>query len=423
MKRACLLALILALLLGAGGCALRLDRAEPVPPPQEELGPAPVDPDPAPVDPDPAPVDPDPAPVQPDPAPPTGEDLLKARAQEIMAGMTLEEKIGQMFFARRPASDTAEKMAEYQLGGYLLFLRDFQTAGGGWLTAEQLAASLEGDRAEAKIAPFFGVDEEGGTVARASRNPNLFSGGRAPSPRSVAEAGGEAALAEETFAKNSTLLLHGINVNFAPVADVATDPAAFMYQRAVGESAEETARLVETMVAWMKQCRVNGELRQIGVVLKHFPGYGNCGDTHTGAITDDRPYEQFEQEDFLPFAAGIAAGADAVLVSHNTVTCMDPDLPASLSPEVHRILREELGFDGVIMTDDLAMGAVTAYDVSGEAAVLAIAAGNDMLVTTDFEGQIAQVALALEDGTLTEQRLDESVLRILLWKLRLGVIE
>ena len=413
MKANRIVALFLALLLaaGAGACALRLEQAAPKPPAQETA--APAQPDPV----------PDPAPAAPNPAPPTGEELLTARARELLADMTLEQKIGQMFFARRPAKDTAEKMAEYQLGGYLLFLRDFQTAGGGWLTAEQLAAALESDRAEAKIAPFFGVDEEGGTVARASRNPKLFPGGKALSPRAVAASGGESALLEDAVNKNSALLLLGLNVNFAPVADVATDPAAFLYARAVGENAEETARLVETMVAGMKQCRVNGELRQIGAVLKHFPGYGNCGDTHIGAVTDDRPYEQFQQADFLPFAAGIAAGADAVLVSHNTVTCMDPDLPASLSPEVHRILREELGFDGVIMTDDLAMGAVTAYDVSGEAAVLAIAAGNDMLVTTDFEGQIAQVALALEDGTLTEQRLDESVLRILIWKLRLGVIE
>ena len=408
------IALLLALLLVAGGCSLRLEKAEPSPPAQESFVPA---------EPDPAPDEPDPVPAEPDPAPPTGEELCAARAQEILDGMTLEEKIGQMFFARRPAGGTAEKMAEYQLGGYLLFLRDFQTAGGGWLTAGQLPAALEADRAAAKIAPFFGVDEEGGTVARASRNPNLFAGGKAASPRSIVAAGGEGALMEDTAAKNSTLLLYGINVNFAPVADVATDPAAFMYQRAVGESPQETARLVELMVGWMKQCRVNGELRQMGAVLKHFPGYGNCGDTHTDAVTDERPYEQFVQADFLPFSAGIGAGADAVLVSHNTVVCMDPDLPASLSPEVHRILREELGFEGVIMTDDLAMGAVRAWDAAGEAAVLAILAGNDMLVTTDFEGQIAQVALALEDGTLTEERLDESVLRILIWKLRQGVIE
>ena len=100
---------------------------------------------------------------------------------------------------------------------------------------------------------------------------------------------------------------------------------------------------------------------------------------------DERPYETFETSDFLPFQAGIQAGADAVLVSHNIVTSMDGSLPASLSPAVHQILRDTLGFDGVILTDDLAMDAVAQYAQDGSAAVLAVQAGNDMVLTTDFE--------------------------------------
>ena len=109
-------------------------------------------------------------------------------------------------------------------------------------------------------------------------------------------------------------------------------------------------------------------------------------------------------------------------VCHNTVQCMDPDRPASLSPEVYRILREEVGFSGVILTDDLLMEAVAVYDENGDAALMAITAGADMVVTTDYEKEFARVRRALDEGELDEARLDESVLRILKWKLRQGVI-
>lgn len=113
----------------------------------------------------------------------------------------------------------------------------------------------------------------------------------------------------------------------------------------------------------------------------------------------------------------------AVLVSHNIVNCMDPDLPASLSPEVHRILREDLGFDGVVMTDDLDMGAVKTYAAGGNAAVLALQAGNDLVVTTDYRTQIPRVIQAVKDGELAESIVDDACLRVLRWKLELGLLE
>ena len=157
-------------------------------------------------------------------------------------------------------------------------------------------------------------------------------------------------------------------------------------------------------------------------MLKHFPGYGNNVDTHTGIALDERPYETFQTSDFLPFTAGIQAGADAVLVSHNIAAAMDETLPASLSPAVHQVLREELGFDGVILTDDLAMDAVAQYAQDGSVAVLAVQAGNDMIVTTDFETQIPQVVAAVEDGVISEERIDQSVARVLAWKYDLGLL-
>ena len=137
---------------------------------------------------------------------------------------------------------------------------------------------------------------------------------------------------------------------------------------------------------------------------------------------DERPYEWFKNSDFLPFQGGIQAGAPFVLVSHNVVTCMDADYPASLSGVVHTILREDLGFTGVILTDDLAMDAVKAYAADGSAAVLALQAGNDMLVTTDFETQYDQVLTAVKYGTLDESLIDAACTRVLLAKRQLGLL-
>ena len=160
----------------------------------------------------------------------------------------------------------------------------------------------------------------------------------------------------------------------------------------------------------------------IGSVLKHFPGYGNNVDTHTGIAIDKRDYETFQNNDFLPFKAGFDAGAPFVLVSHNIVECMDDKLPASLSEEVHRILRNQLGFNNLIITDDLSMDAITTYTGDEAAAVLAVEAGNDMLCCTNYKEQIAAVISAVKSGKIAEGRIEESVLRILQTKYDMGII-
>lgn len=343
----------------------------------------------------------------PEPEPDPKEQAIEA----VLSGMTLDEKVGQMFFVRCPERGAEEKISAYHLGGYLLFLRDFKDASGEWLTAEGFTEKLEAYQEAAAIPLFIGVDEEGGSVARASRNPNLFSE-KFKSPQALFAENGWIAICDDAAYKNRNLLSYGINVNFAPVADVSTNPADFIYDRSLGRDAEATAEYVETVVS----------ASTIGCVLKHFPGYGNNADTHTGVAIDERPYEQFLAEDFLPFRAGIVAGAGSVLVSHNVVKCMDEDFPASLSREVHRILREELEFEGVILTDDLAMDAVEAYAADGSVAVLSVLAGNDMIVTTDFETQIPLVIDAVRTGVIQESMVDDAVRRVLAWKYDLGLL-
>ena len=198
----------------------------------------------------------------------------------------------------------------------------------------------------------------------------------------------------------------------------ATDKTQETPEQAEGTTpAPETADYVESVVSAMAQSG-------IGSVLKHFPGYGDNADTHTGIARDGRPLETFLESDFLPFQAGLAAGGDttAVLVSHNIVFCMDEGLPASLSPAVHEVLRRELDFDGVVMTDDLAMKAVADYAGDGAVAVMALEAGNDLLVTTDYRAQIPRVLEAVENGGLPEETVDGACRRVLRWKQALGLI-
>lgn len=344
-----------------------------------------------------------------------------AWVESTRSAMTAEEKVGQLFFARCPASEQTRLAAEYYLGGYLLFGRDFKDAAGTWLTEDQLKQIIQSYQDVSAVPMLIGVDEEGGTVVRASRNPNLFEDPcKSPQWLDKHQSTEHNVFASDIWEKNNNLSRFGINVNFAPVCDVSTDPNSFIYDRTLGKDAAATAEYVAAVISGSSGAQIG-----IGTVMKHFPGYGDNADTHEGMAVDERPLETFRSSDFLPFQAGIDAsdGTTAVLVSHNIVTCMDPDRPASLSPAVYRILREELGFDGPALTDDLAMKAITKFSGEDSPAVLAIAAGCDMVVTTDFQGQIPQVLAALEDGRLSQERVDEAVSRVLGWKYDLGLIE
>lgn len=342
----------------------------------------------------------------------TSEELREKRVDALLSSMTLEEKVGQLFFVRCPADSAAEDVRTYHLGGYILFGRDTRDK-----TADDLIQTIQRYQDAASIPLLIGVDEEGGTVVRVSANSHLRSS-KFKSPQKLFAAGGMEAVTADAHEKDVLLRALGFNVNLAPVADVSTSSSDFIYARAFGQDAEATADYVSQVAS---QMTADG----MGSVLKHFPGYGNNVDTHTGAAVDRRPMETFETSDFLPFAAGVQAGGGltAVLVSHNTMTCVDDTLPASLSPAVHELLREYLDFDGVVMTDDLAMDAVAAYARDGAVAVMALEAGNDLIITTDYRTQIPKVVEAVESGGLEESLIDEACARVLRWKSALGLLE
>ena len=326
----------------------------------------------------------------------------------LLDTMTLEQKVGQMFLARCPEEYAPELASQYQLGGYLLFARDFEDR-----SHEQVADTIAGYQSAVSIPMFIAVDEEGGTVNRVSRNPLLRPEPFA-SPKDLYQQGGLQRIVEDTKEKCSLLSGLGINLNLAPVCDLSQDPDDFIYHRSFGQDARHTASYVREVVQTMTHSRM-------GSALKHFPGYGGNVDTHTGIAYDHRPCETFQSEDFLPFRAGIESGAGMVLVSHNVVVCMDDRLPASLSPEVHRVLREELGFGGVILTDDLVMDGAGEFGSAEEIAVLAVQAGNDLLCSSEFELQIPAVLDAVRSGKIPMEQIDRSVLRILRLKQSLGL--
>lgn len=330
-------------------------------------------------------------------------------AQTLLASMTLQQRVGQLFLARCPVSNAVQDIETYHLGGFVLFSRDFDGE-----TPDSIRKTIESYQSAASIPMLIAVDEEGGTVTRVSRY-SAFRERPFPSPRKLYSEGGlEYVISTE---QEKSLLLHGlgINVNLGPVCDITTEKGAFMYDRSLGQDPEITADFVRSVVDVMTE---NG----IGSVLKHFPGYGNNTDTHVGIAVDERTLEELESNDLVPFQAGIAANCGAIMVSHVFINAIDPNIPATLSPSVHTYLREVMDFDGVIVTDDLSMEAITDLYGVGEAAVLAVLAGSDLLCVTEYTVQYNAVLQAVEEGRISEEQINEAVLRVLRWKIELGLL-
>ena len=329
--------------------------------------------------------------------------------KKMIVNMTLEEKVGQMFMVRTPLENGAELASKYHLGGYILFSRDFEGK-----TKDEVVSNIKSYQDASTIPMLIGVDEEGGSVVRISKYKE-FRDTPFASSQEIYAASGFDGIRNDTLDKAEFLKDLGINVNFAPVADVSTNSSDYIYARSFGQNATLTSEYVSTVVNAMNEAG-------IGSVLKHFPGYGSNLDTHTGISIDNRSLDSFKESDFLPFEAGIDAGVDMVLVSHNIITSVDPDNPASLSKNVHEILRNDLNFDGVIITDDLYMDAISGYLGNEDAAVKAVLAGNDLICTTDFETQIPAVIEAVRGGIVSEEQIDMAVYRILKLKSNLNII-
>ena len=332
-----------------------------------------------------------------------------AKATKKVSAMSLNEKVGQMFLVRCPQTNAVKDIKSYHLGGFVLYGADFSNK-----TATNVISKIKSYQGASSIPMVMAVDEEGGTVVRISSNP-LLAAHKFLSPQAIYAKGGLNAIRSDTLNKAKMLKKYGINLNLAPVADVSVNPSDYIYKRALGKPAAETGKYVATVVKAMQASGLSS-------TLKHFPGYGNNVNTHTGISIDKRPYSTFEKSDFVPFEDGINANAESILVSHNIVNCMDKSTPASLSPAVHRILRNTLHFTGIIMTDDLSMDAIKDYTHNTDPAVKAVLAGNDMLMIDNFTVGYNAVIKAVKTGMISQQQLNDAVCRILAWKYAMGII-
>lgn len=344
-------------------------------------------------------------PTQPPTQPRQPEDPVEVLLQRL----SLEQKVGQMFLARCPESGAAEAVAQYGLGGLLLFGRDFAGE-----TPGTMRSKIQGYQAAATLPLLIAVDEEGGTVTRVS-SYTAFRSSPFASPRELYSQGGMDAVLSAEAEKAQLLAGLGINVNMAPVCDIATEPGAFMYKRSLGQSPEITGQFVSGAVRTMQE-------QGVAAVMKHFPGYGNNADTHVGIARDPRSLSELESRDTQPFYDGIATGGGAILVSHNIVEALDAQNPASLSPAMHRYLRLAMGFGGVIITDDLSMDAIAKQYGVEEAAVLAVLAGNDLLCSTEYRTQYSAVLDACRSGRIPEETVNQAVYHVLAWKQSMGIL-
>lgn len=358
-----------------------------------------------------------PAPT-PTPEPTPTPDPVLTRAEELLAGMSLREKLCQLMIVRpevltgeSPVTAAGETtrlaLEQYPVGGLIYSVDNL-------VTQEQTREMIENTQSYSKIPLIISADEEGGNVGRL-----MYKLGTTfiHSMYSYKDMGEDTAY-QNALTIGTDMVSCLFNTDFAPVADVWTNPAnTVMGDRAYSDEFGQASELVAAAVRGFTES---------GVIccVKHFPGHGDTStDTHEGAAVVDKSLEELRGGEFLPFEAGIEAGVDMVMVGHITVTAVD-DEPATISHEVITgLLREELGWDGVVVTDSLDMGALAGYEI-GEVCVKYLKAGGDiMLGIPDLAAALTALETAVTEGRLTEQRIDESALRVLMLKLSHGIAE
>lgn len=351
-------------------------------------------------------------------------DPIQSQAEGLLREMSLRDKVLQMCIVTpeqlagvegpvTQCGDTSRQAIQANpVGGIIYFADNLQSR-------EQCADMISGLQEASPLGLFISVDEEGGTVARLGNNPAMGT----TSFGDMADIGASGD-PEQAYQVGATigddLGALGFNLDFAPVADVYSNPQnPVIGRRAFSSDPQVAAEMVEACVEGFED---SGML----CTLKHFPGHGDTDtDSHYGAARSDKTLEELETCEFVPFQAGIQAGADLVMVGHISLPQVTgEDTPACLSQDiVTGLLRQQLGFEGLAVTDSLSMQAITDAYTPGETAVLAIQAGMDLLLMpADLEEAVNGVLEAVESGDLTQQRIDESVLRILSIKLEQGII-
>ena len=326
------------------------------------------------------------------------------KAKEIVNKMSLEEIVGELYMVHH-TSKSLEDVEKYHLGGLVLFGEAFKNK-----TKDEVINMINNLQQKASIPLLLGVDEEGGTVVRISSNKNLRSSAFL-SPRTLYNEGGFTLIKEDNIEKNNLLKLLGININLAPVLDISNDKNDYIYSRSIGLSPKLTGDFAITIIESSKESGIVN-------VLKHYPGYSKNKDTHKSSSIDTRTISEVE-DDLIPFKMAIDNGAEAIMISHNTVTALDDKNPASISIDNHNYLRSTLNFKGMIITDALNMGATADIESMG---IKSILAGNNILVTKNYARDIKEIFDNVSNGNLSNKYLECLVIKIIEWKIEMGLI-
>ena len=326
------------------------------------------------------------------------------KAEEILKNMTRNEKIGQIFLPAYTLSTADELIKKYSPGGFVVFEYSIQNH-----TEEQLINEFQQRKNISKIPLIFSVDEEGGTVQRIG--PHFYNNSYFPSPRESFLKNGIEEILNIEKQKINLLKKLNFNVNLAPVADMSQNESDYIYKRTLGENVTLTTEYITKEVTTYVE-------NNFSCCLKHFPGYGNNINTHEDVAHDYRSKEQIEKNDLVPFIKSIDKNVPMIMFSHNIVHCYDENFPASLSKKLHDILRDDNKYSGLILTDSLSMGAITKYTQNISAAVLAVKAGNDLLITSTFEKHIEDLIKAVDNKEVDMELIEKACKRVLAWKLK-----
>ena len=342
-------------------------------------------------------------------------DTYMKKAEEKLKELTQDEVIAQLFLIGTHTTSDFEKLKEKQFGGYLFFSDFFKGK-----TEKQIQNEINKFNEVSKIPLLIAVDEEGGNVVRVSNNSQLINEPFKYSSE-IYQNGGFEAVKQDTINKSKFLSNLGINLNLAPVVDICEEKTDYMYTRSFKQGKELTSTFAKTVINASKESNVS-------YTLKHFPGYGNNVDTHKSTSMDERTYDDIYNNDLKPFREAIEEGAEAVLISHNIVTSIDPQNPASLSPKIHKLLREDLKFEGIIITDAMNMGAIVNKYGAEEAIINAILAENDIIIVTidktskeSYDDIIKAVKIGIINGKITKEEIYEKAKNIIAWKYYKGM--
>lgn len=340
-----------------------------------------------------------------------------AFVRDRMSRMTLDEKLGQLLIAGLDGTEAGDEVrrliAETHVGGFILY-KPNMTAPDQTVT---LLNRLKAMNRPSGIPLLLSVDQEGGKVSRLPLTISL------PSSRELAVGGTPAKTRAVSKAVGKELSAFGFNTNYAPVLDINSNPAnPVIGSRAFGSDAPTVKRYG---LAAMEGLRESGVIS----VVKHFPGHGDTAtDSHLELPVVNKSLAELEKLELLPFRAAAAAGADAIMAAHILLPRLDPDYPATLSPAVITgLLRESIRYGGVVITDDMTMGAIVNHYPLKEAAVRAVQAGCDLILVAHGYDQVREAAAGLReaaaDGRLTLERIDRSVARILALKTAKGLAD